>query len=238
MSGGFAVAAIQIGKRRLGVFSVQLPGQQTQGAGTDVNSALPATAVQQWVHALGVLRNWETNRIEAAVVAAAMDPAPSGSESKRQPKMTNPFAKFLAMPLDRPIIQPGLGNRSEAGTNFFAAHFIPGLEGFPGVVLVGSPATCDLDFDGLMPQVVASEAPAQTVADTSTLVISPAKSIWWIAGFIGVLIVVMAFVWVFATRQSIRRLRTALITEQAEAESPVSGSFTVVVAPRSITGSA
>ena len=239
MPGGFAVAAIHVGKRRLGVFSVQPQGQQTPDAGSGVNSALPAAMVQQWVRTLGVLRNWETNRIEAALVAAAMDPAPSGRASKRQLKTANPLTKFLAMPLDRPIVQPGLGNRSEAGTNFFAVHFIPGLEGFPGVVLGGSSVTCDLDFDGVMPQVVASEAPAQTVAETSSLIISPATSIWWIAGFLCVLIVVAAFVWVFATRRSIRRLvRTALITEQAEAGSPVSASFTVVVAPRSITGSA
>jgi hypothetical protein len=237
MPGGFAVAAIQIGKRRLGVFSVQPQGKQTPAAGASGNASVPVTSVQQWMHALSVLRNWETNRIEAAVVAAAIDSTPSGRQSKGQPKVANPFTKFLAMPLDRPIIQPGLGNHSEPLTNYFAAHFIPGLEGFPGVVLGGSLATCDLDFDGVMPSVVASDAPAQTVSETSTVITSPATTLWRAAGLFSVLVGVAAVVWVFATRRSSRKL-ARFIAEQSEAEGPASASFTVVVAPRSITGSA
>ncbi len=239
MPGGFAVAAIQIGKRRLGVFSIQPLWQQTPAGGSAINSGLPAASVQQWVHALEILRSWETNRIEAAVVAAAMDPAPNGRDSKGQPKTPNAFAKFLAMPLGRAIIQPGLDNRSGAWTNYFSAHFIPGLEGLPGVVFGGSLATCDLDFDGVMPPVVASEPPTEATAQASTFVPSPANRIWQVTGLLGVLIAVVAVVWVFATRRSGRGLASrAWITEQAEAGEPASASFTVVVAPRSITGSA
>jgi hypothetical protein len=227
MPGGFAFAAVQAGNRRLGLFSVQLDPRLL----ADPKSSSVSNSVQRWTHTFAILRNWDTNRVEAAIVAGAQ---PLSTPQKGQ--TLNPSANFLAFPITRPIFQPGLGPVPERPTNFFAAHFIPGLEGLPGVVLAPSGVTCDLDFDGVMPPTVATENPMPV--QTATLSRETARNSWWLPATLGAAIA-GSFVWILLrSRSRNSRPGPALIAEFAQGTPDSGSAFTVTVTPQSTTGSA
>jgi hypothetical protein len=87
-----------------------------------------------------------------------------------------------------------------------------------------------------MPPTVASEVSAQTVPQSTRLESKPAGHFWWLAGIVAALVALPAFLWVFI-RSKARPQAPALITEYVE-DGSQPGSFTMTVAPRSITGSA
>jgi hypothetical protein len=197
-----------------------------------VKSNLVWNSVQQWRRTFATLSNWNTNRIETAVIAGAT----ALKSNSRQSREINFFTRFLAVPLTRAVIQPGLNAGGEVRTNFFSAHLVPGLEGLSGVVLGDSSSTCDLDFDGVMPPTVASEPPAQVVAQTAADPV-PSGSYSWLAGIVVALLGLAVFAWVLMRFKVRAASSPALIAEYVQ-DGQRSGSFTVTVAPRSMSGSA
>jgi hypothetical protein len=76
--GGFAFAALQIGKERIGVFSVQAPtvaGAARKRQSAASREALLSEALEQLLVEVGSVSNWQANRVESLVVGGTLGPA-------------------------------------------------------------------------------------------------------------------------------------------------------------------
>jgi len=100
--GGLSFAAIEVGRQRLGIFSIQIEdrlGTAISGSRNSMEAALASACLQQWHDTLNSYKKWEANRLEAVVV--------SGSFSKGSDSLSGALAKFsnefLGAPLDRVI---------------------------------------------------------------------------------------------------------------------------------------
>src|SRR5215471_7386997 len=133
VSGGFVFSAIQTARHRVGLFSVTF---EEQGARLTRKTDLPTSQAevawgQQWSQEIESLRNWTTNRIEAALIAGAFSLG-RGKQSSEQ------FAeRFLAAPISPVRISPE--------TNQFAVHLAASPDILPGIALVRSQITCDVE---------------------------------------------------------------------------------------------
>jgi hypothetical protein len=153
--GGFAFAAIQVGKRRVGFFSAQLEDRMSPTLiGARDAGAMPvlSTCVQQWQAEVDSLRNWATNRLEAVVVAGGFDDRFEGaphedSAAARILKGMRLADEFLGAPLDHAATQFGPSAWPDDANHYFPARLAPDSQTLPGVVLDRDPATCELDLN-------------------------------------------------------------------------------------------
>jgi hypothetical protein len=163
--GGFAFAAIQIGKRKVAFFSVQLDNKMFSALGGVPSSAAGAVQpfyVQQWQAEMDSLRNWTTNRIEAVVVAGAFDDKPEATDGASADRTrllleARLADQFLGAPLDATSSQYGPKREEDLAKAYFVARLAPNSQTLPGVVLDRVPATCELDLN-----------PANAAASTPT----------------------------------------------------------------------
>jgi hypothetical protein len=154
--GGFAFAAIQAGKQRIGFFSAELedgmsPALVNNGRNANAMPAL-STCVQQWQAEMDSLRNWATNRLEAVVVAGGFDDRFEGaphedSAAARILKGMRLADEFLGAPLDHAATQFGPSEWPDDANHHFLARLAPDSQTLPGVILDRDPATCELDLN-------------------------------------------------------------------------------------------
>jgi hypothetical protein len=153
--GGLVFAAIEAGRQRLGIFSIQIEdqlGTALSGTRNSPDATLANACLQQWHNALGSYKKWEANRLEAVVV--------SGSFSKGSDPRSIALAKFanefLGAPLDRVIpVDPT--------KDYFSTRLPVNPDALAGVVMSRSPLTCDINLDPSNPAVA-------TAIETNTLI--------------------------------------------------------------------
>src|SRR5438105_4178972 len=138
-AGGFVFSAIQTARHRIGVFSVTFDDLR---ANSDKKQDLAKGKAQtdcrqQWIQEVQSFRNWTTNRIEGAIVAAAFDSS-DGTRSGR-PNLEEFAPPFLREPL--------ANVRVEIEGNHFGAHLAANADTLPGILLVHSQMTCEVDLD-------------------------------------------------------------------------------------------
>lgn len=128
--GGIALAAFDLGGRRLGVFAVQLPEPEGGSPGEK--------RLQQWLSSVNSYGAWTSNRMEAAVVSAALVRAEKSRLEEKLPKWFSD--RFLGIPFkDHLDLEPG---DSRVLTARLAAD-----AGRPeAVVLAGMPIAFDLEL--------------------------------------------------------------------------------------------
>ena len=74
--GGLAFAALQVGKQRVGFFSVQAAGAPAKTAGPGQSSArlkAQAASVNQLLEQVSAITKWVTNRVQVFVVGGTFD---------------------------------------------------------------------------------------------------------------------------------------------------------------------
>jgi len=155
--GGFAFAAIRLGDKNVGIFSVQLRDGNSSEIGNDLNAAAQRgreESARQLVKEIASLENWKTNRLEAFVVAGDFNTSRDDSRLAREQTLTrleqSGFENaFAGLPLGQRVTAPGNARRPDATLDYIftrdasvaAGPLIsqPALSGHSGV-------TCDLDF--------------------------------------------------------------------------------------------
>ena len=96
--GGFAFAALQVGKQRVGFFSVQTANTPAKGAGSGQNSVrlrAQMASVNQLLTQVTAITKWVTNRVQVFVVGGAFDsPMPNGLAEQDSPLRRLESARF------------------------------------------------------------------------------------------------------------------------------------------------
>src|SRR5258706_894498 len=263
--GGYVFGAIQTGKHRIGLFSLQMEHQHRQGSGS--NSASPSAqekSIQQWLKAIDGCKKWVTNRVEGIVATGAFDPSLIDRGLLRtleEAGFSNPFLEATAEELARAQVDAPLAANSR----------MP-----PGIILDHWPVTCDLDLDApqaapaslvrvepprgrlLPPEIIStqtaqmtrspepvasqgSKVAAPTVPAAPSVQIAMAKSTqvaWWVAGGLTVIVLLATAAWVLARWKSAVLTRRAPLSLTAESGGAVRSAYVVIVTPNSATGSA
>jgi hypothetical protein len=240
-AGGFAFAAVQFGKQRVGFFSTRMEGQS---ALLNDSSVTRAALSRQWAQTVASFRSWVNNRLGAIVVAGG-EVAPGSREA-------NSILRFLSEPLAEPVAMPEPSSPAESSGRFTAVPLAADPERVPAVLLSGPPAACELDLDAPKPKAaipvqpkVLSEvptprapAPIPTPQPAPTLKPQPptfdTRPLYPWAGAAALL----GLGWYWASRR--RALARAMRALPAVGALPRNGvsSYTLVVTPQSLTHSA
>jgi endonuclease/exonuclease/phosphatase family metal-dependent hydrolase len=200
--GGFAFAAIRVGDKNVGVFSVHL------GAGLQ-----PAReeSTRQLIRQIDSLQNWKTNRLQAFIVVGDCD-ATAGDlcSGLEQVGFENAFAGVLAGNVRQPAAMPGFIFTRQA-----AVVGLPQIAGIP--LAEHCAATCEMDLAAppMQHNRPPSPAPLANAADPAGI----AKSLFALTAFVA------GFLALFLFRRKIAR-RLGL-RPNARGTAPNSGQITV-----------
>ncbi len=259
--GGFAFAALQVGKQRLGFFVVQLGPRLAAAAGAGPNSALAwsqSACRRQWEQEVASYRNWATNRPEGVVIAVAFNsasagPLSGGGTSTQNLKAEGFAAALLGAPLDQPITLPAPGEPPGTDVEHFSARLEAEPGGLSGVILSRCPATCELEVNPANP---AGRVPARAAAPAQTRA-APSEPVQlgsvpagnpqppplgfrpgWLAAITGGIVGLVAVVGLLARRRPRFLPATpTLIALNVESSRRAASSETLVITPQSVTGS-
>jgi hypothetical protein len=233
--GGFAFAAVQIGKRRIGIFSLALDPSISQSAPPNSSTFAPIVR-QQWLDEVATFRNWTTNRLDSVVAAGFQNSSQNLATGIKED--SRGISAFLAIPLDEPVNVPPAA--IAGGTTPIVALPLPASRqgSLSGVVIARRAVTIELDLN---PAPV--PAPVLTQAIPATEALQPAprhphdasqagpRLILWASFSAGILVLATAVAWIFR-RRSAKRLPTGtpiLIAENASGSSDLAGSYTLVI---------
>jgi hypothetical protein len=249
--GGLAFAAIEAGRQRLGIFSVQIEGRletALSGSRNSNDGILANACLQQWQNTLDSYKKWEANRLEAIVVSGTLT---SGSEPGMNAlnKLAN---EFIGAPLEQPL------SPMDPAKDYFSARLPVNPNALSGVVMTRSPMTCDVNLDStnpsfasivdsgsLMPGYAPGLPEGPLVAATAT----SAANGWWNIGknqsgllLVGISIVFgfLLLLLVWRAVGSHRRLQARLESSRALqlSNSTLAGNSGTFVISSSVSGSA
>ena len=168
LPGGLAFAALQIGKQRIGFFSVQAgtpPARAADPGQRAANLRAQMASVSQLLEQVGSVTNWVTNRVQVLVVGGTFDP---GTQDKlaaqdaplRLLEEAGFGDAFLGVPAAEKVTRPGKGGQPGTTVDYIftqpagcaANPRVPSTTGF-----VHRPAVCDMELE-----------PAKVIAATAT----------------------------------------------------------------------
>lgn len=265
--GGFAFAALQAGKTRVGFFC----GGFNNGLGPEVQ-------VRPILEQLDAVKRWEANQVQSFVVAASFgssgkSPVPAAETTVRLLEEAGFVDALMQLPARQRItLAPGPGQPG-AATDYLLIE--PSVFPNPQIVsAVGSghyPVTCDLELDlakatvawterarqaELVSQAQAAReqekrarqdkvapgehqaAPEAHSPRSRSLAVRVAEAgPAWLAAMVGIVIALVALVVALAKNRRRPVRAPVLIPENVESAGRPAASFTLVVAPRSATGS-
>ncbi len=211
-AGGFAFAAIQAGTERMGVFVVEVGPEGTW----DAMSPEPL----QWAKTVGVFKKWATNKLEAAVVAFR-------TQGRSEPVLVE---AALSRPFTRTVTLPA------SPANCFSATLPADAASLPSLLFSQTPVICDLDIASANPlqaQAVRVESALTPLPGTSSLSI---RIVVWCAT-VAVILGFVALIWAVAIlKRRVRRLAAPPTVALLGSGDPEGYADTVVIAPRSATG--
>ncbi len=174
LPGGFAFAAVRLGNKNVGLFSVQLGDADLSGV-DDPHSANQQQAreesTRQLLRQIAALNNWSANRIDALVVAGDFNTGPDDSKLADEKTFALLGDSGLAnafnnVPLEKRITFPGNGQGSEATLDYIFMRNA-GLIASPQITPVAwsehYPVTCELDLNAPKPVPVPAFVPVARV---------------------------------------------------------------------------
>ena len=126
LPGGIAFAALQIGKQRLGVFSVPAatpPARATDPGPSAPNLEAQAAAVAQLLEQVGSVTNWVTNRAQVLVVGGTFDPGTREQLAAQDAPLrlleeTGFGDAFLGVPVAEKVTRPGRAGQPGATVDY------------------------------------------------------------------------------------------------------------------------
>jgi hypothetical protein len=252
--GGFAFAAIQVAKHRVGFYAVD-----PHVLGTNRSAATYAALSRQWAQAVTTFKSWVTNRVEAVVVADG----DLGADATVAALTTG----FLNAPLHGPVTLSVRSAPTNAPGSFLPAGLTADAKTVPALVLMGPQVACAVNLDApkaVVAQAAAAKTPAGRTNSRPPVVVSNpepaavassprpaattpsvppsaaaphrqqayAKASPYLLGG-GAFAVLAAVGWFWSRRRRARAARSTAVL-------PTNGvaSYTLVVSPQSIDGSA
>jgi hypothetical protein len=253
-SGGFAFAALQVGRVRVGLFCAEF----------DAGSS-PEAQVRPLLDQMDAVKRWEANQIQNFVLAATF-----GHLSKpTSPEVDKTVHLLEEAGFTDPLLQLPPRQRitfvQKAGQAGAAADYVlvePSIfprPQLPTAAGVGHyPVTCDLELDAakaaaawtdrarqaeLLSQARATQGQSQSAGGGSFLQGSSVAArfgdagLAWLAALVGMVLALVALI--VALSRTRKRVPAApvLLPEHAESAGATGASYTVVIAPRSVTGS-
>ncbi|HWV99829.1 MAG TPA: endonuclease/exonuclease/phosphatase family protein [Candidatus Acidoferrum sp.] len=252
--GGFAFAALQAGRLRVGLFCAEF------GAGAGLE-----TQVRPLLDELNSVKRWEMNQVQSFVVAATfgdLDKTASTAREKtvRLLEEAGFVDPLLQLPARQRITfiakagQPGVtADYLLVEPSIFPSPQIPTTAGWDH-----NPVTCDLELDSAkaavawterarqaellsQAQAARSQPPAAaegSAADGSSLAARFGDTgLVWLVALAGIVLGFVALVVALTKNRKRVPAVPVLIPEHAESAKATGASYTVVVAPRSVTGS-
>jgi len=158
LPGGVAFAALQIGKQRIGFFSVQAGTAPARGADPGQSAAnlrAQAASVAQLLEQVGSVTNWVANRAQVLVVGGTFDPGtPDELAAQDRPLQMLEEAgfgdAFLEVPAAERVTRPGRAGQLGTTVDYIFTQpagcatnpRIPSTPAF-----VHRPVTCDVELD-------------------------------------------------------------------------------------------
>jgi hypothetical protein len=246
---GYAFAAIQFERERLGFFAVQLdPALENELETYDKSKSTgpQPQVLRDWLQAVDSFKQWTANRLDALVIAGAFD---AGPPAKSRVLLQARLAEaFLGAPLEQPVRWVNQDGTFGIAPEHVLARVEPDQATPPGLVLTRFPITCELDLapgswpalrPPQMPEGAVAAAPASSAPDTKILpstwsVILPWAQ-WTALGAGGAAVLVIA-AWLRGRRQ--RPVPSpALLGRYAESSQLPTSSYTVILAPLPTTSS-
>ena len=187
--GGFAFAAIRLGDKNVGIFSVQLSDGASSGT-ADSRGALFRQAreesARQLVQQIAALQNWKTNRLEAFIVAGDFNTPPDDSPFVHEKTLScleqigfeNAFA---GLPLEKTTSWLGNARRPAASQDYIFsrdAGLCAALQVTQTPLSEHYALTCDMDLTA--PK---AAAPPAALASATPPAGHP-QAIFWLAAFL------------------------------------------------------
>ena len=249
LPGGLAFAALQIGKQRVGFFSVQAEATSVEAQ---------AASISQLLEQVGSVRNWVANQVQVFVVAGTFGTGGQDSSSVRlleQAGFGNAFLETVAAERVTMVGKAGLPGRIADYIFTQPAGCATNSRILPTDLSAHYPVTCELELDqaqvaaaqaarvealpGREPQRAKPEPPA--AAPTAPTLIPAARTPasnhpLLIAAGLGAMVLLTSIAWLLARRRRAERLPTpALRASGGESGGVIPSSYTVVVGTRSAT---
>ena len=254
LPGGYTFAALQRGEHRLGVFSLQMGEQQ-----------MPALTVRQLLDELGNTRRWEVNRPEVFLIAGTLNtfskPSASVYETLTRLLEEAGFADGLIdlPPTERTTLMQGTGQGAALADFILIETNATAIN--PRIVTTSVsehyPLTCDVELKprGMLPAkpenvqmagnsngLAASEEVIRkdTISQLIMAHLPGRKVVGWFGGMLGGLVLLCILIWC-RTRPKPVVLQRAPARLHAGVEldgRAAPASYTVIIAPGSVTGSA
>jgi len=246
LPGGFAFAAVQVGKQRVGFFSVQAGTVVADARGAGQRAAwlqARAAAIGQVLEQVGSVKSWVANRVQVFVVAGTFDPDAQDAPVRLLDQAGFGDA-FLQTPTADRVTVPGKPGQPGATADYIFTQPAACATNPRILSTAGSahyPVACDVELD---PTAIAA-AQATRVAAAPTPQPPPSKPEplpppkdasnhhLTIAAAVAALVALAAAVWVFARRR--RALSPPTPVFLSAADGAVPSSYTVVVGTRSAT---
>ena len=246
---GFAFAALQAGRVRIGVFSAEF----TAGAGPDAQ-------VRPLLDQLDSVKRWEMNQVQSFVIAATFNEAGRSSPSTEQKTVRLlEEAGFADAMLQLPLPQRSTVGPKSTPAGVMADYFLvePSLYPTPQILTTtGSthhPITCDLELDAakaaaawtdrarqaqILSQAQAAPNQSLTSVDGSSWAARFGEArLAWLAALGGIGLAVVALIVSLTRTRKREPAAPMLIPEHAESAGASGASYTVVVASSSLTAS-
>ncbi len=173
--GGFAFAAIQLGNRNVGIFSVQFSDGDASSADESRSAQWQearAESARQLVQQITLLQSWKNNRLQSFIVAGDFNTTPDDSRLAHEKTLSlleqagfdNAFA---GLPLEKRATLPGDARRSAATLDYIftrdAGVVGPALT-TPSPLWEHASVTCEMDLAARKP---APTPPPQIASKTS-----------------------------------------------------------------------
>jgi exonuclease III len=177
--GGYAFAAIRIGGKNTGIFSIQLSGDNDADLRGGAEKSAREESARELIKQIAALQNWTTNRLDALVVAGDFNTAMDDADSSRE-KTLPMLAGFgfenalAAVPREQRVTLPGMRERVDATVDYLFTRNAGTVSAplFSQVALSEHAAvTCDLDSGSPAAPIVTQApvaAPVSNVVPTAS----------------------------------------------------------------------
>jgi endonuclease/exonuclease/phosphatase family metal-dependent hydrolase len=219
--GGFAFAAIRLGDKNVGVFSVQLGEAAASGADGSRRAASQLAreeSARQLVRQIASLQNWKTNRLQAFIVAGDFDARPDDLPLARQKtfsclEQAGFENAFTGLPSEKLATPPAKAHRPAATLDFIFTRDA----GLLAPLLVTQIAPWEHDAVTFETDLVAHKAaPAPAVIANATAPARYPQTLFWIAGFLACCLALFVFARKLARRPELQPPTAALLELKAK----------------------
>jgi hypothetical protein len=220
-AGGFAFAAIRLGDRNVGIFSVQ------------AGPAGGAVGMQQLLEQIATVRKWNANAVQSVVAAGDLGADPKDAEILSEGGLAD---ALLNVPPGKKMA------RAKTGAMFIEDAGLAADPGFRAAAFAGHYSlTCDLDLNAPTPVPMLGSLASEAASTDKTEAAQPAAATgltaseklyaWWLAGLAAGTVLLVLATWRLARRPPVKRRAAGTLA----AGTTYSASERIVILPRATT---